>query len=84
MPSTWRVHVLARRLRDEGIQATVDEEDVYSLDSERRTAVVTALIAERTNFPMVVVDGVVVCHDGVDADAVVRALQGVRPDGGCC
>lgn len=84
MPSTWRVHVITRRLRDEGIQAAVDEQDVYSLDPERRTTVVTTLIAEQTNFPMVIVDGVIACHGGVDADAVVRALRKGSADGGCC
>jgi len=53
----------------------MDECDVYALDPGLRRTVIDVLIAEHAGFPMVVVSGAVVCHDGVDLDAVVCAVR---------
>ncbi len=84
MPSTWRVHVIEERLSLEGIPAQVSECDVYALPKDERTTVVSTLIAERTSFPMVLVNGAVVSHNGVDLDAVVRAAREQLLEGDCC
>ncbi len=85
MPSAWRVHVIEATLRDGGFRLPVSECDVYSLPAKERTAVVDALIAEHTSFPMVMVRGRVVCHGGIDLDAVMRSVREGEDDAcGCC
>ncbi|MEA5076146.1 MAG: hypothetical protein VB139_07345 [Coriobacteriia bacterium] len=85
MPSTWRVHVIEAALVAEGFRMPVADCDVYSLPAAARTAVVDILIAERASFPMVMVYGRVVCHGGVDLDAVIRAVrEGASDACGCC
>jgi hypothetical protein len=84
MPSTWRVHVINERLRDEGIRAFVTERDLYSLTGVERHAVLDAMIADHAEPPMVIAGGVVACSGGVDLDAVVRASREVLADGDCC
>lgn len=75
MPSTWRVRVIDERLLREGIRARLEECDIYSLRAELRKAVTDAIVAENASFPMVLVDGDVVSHGGVDLDAVVAAVR---------
>jgi disulfide oxidoreductase YuzD len=82
MPSAWRVHVLEQRLREAGFNIGVSECDVYALEPADRTRVVDLIVAERAAFPMVLLDGAVVCHGGVDVDAVLRAIQEAPSD--CC
>jgi len=84
MPTAWRVHALEARLRAEGLDAPVSDCDVYSLPAEECTRLVDVLIAEQTSFPMVLVDGTVVCHAGVDLDTVVQAVRGGGDHAGCC
>ena len=84
MPTAWRVHALEARLRAEGLDALVADRDVYALPAAERTRVVDVLVARQTSFPMVMVDGVVVCHAGVDLDTVVQAVRGGGDHAGCC
>ncbi|MBN1192166.1 MAG: hypothetical protein JXA36_00525 [Coriobacteriia bacterium] len=85
MPSAWRVRVVEKRLESVGIRALVSERDVYALDSADRAAVLDVLVGAEASFPMVLVNGAVVCHGGVDLDAVARSLQqGPASAGRCC
>lgn len=85
MPSTWRAHVIEAALVAEGFRLPVVDCDVYSLPGGERKAVVDVLIAEQASFPMVLVHGRVVCHGGVDLEAIVRAVrEGTGDACGCC
>jgi disulfide oxidoreductase YuzD len=94
MPSTWRVHVIAERLRLHGITAAVRQADVYELSTDERHALVDALVAGQDAYPMVMVDGKVACAGGIDLEAIVGAATAVPTDsptpggcdcgGGCC
>lgn len=84
MPTAWRVHVIEAALRAEGLDVRVSDCDVYSLPAPQRTRVVDALVAEQTSFPMVLVGHEVVCHAGLDLDAIVRAVREGYDDDGCC
>lgn len=75
MPTAWRVHVIEARLEAEDLDIAVSDCDVYALPARERTRVADVLIAEKTSFPMVLVDGDVVCHAGLDLDAIVRAVR---------
>lgn len=83
MPSAWRVRVIDERLRREGIRARLEECDIYSLAPELRHVVLDAVVAVQAGFPMVLVDGEVVSHDGVDLDAVLGAVK-EEAARGCC
>ncbi len=63
------------RLRAEGIEASVLERDLLSLEGAERQAVLDAMVRQSADVPMVLVDGVVVCSDGVDLDAMVAAAR---------
>ncbi|MCK8114861.1 hypothetical protein [Anaerosoma tenue] len=84
MPTAWRVHALEAALAAQGLPGRVTDCDVYALPAAERTRVVDLLIAEQTSFPMVMVDSEVVCHAGVDLDAVVQAVLGGGDHAGCC
>lgn len=84
MPGAWRVHVIEERLRGEGVVAEVKELDIHALPAELRNRVTDVLAAERAEFPMVIVNGRVACHGGIDLEAVVRASREVLDDGSCC
>ena len=84
MPSAWSLHVIEERLRTDGIRAGVAECDVYSLPADQRTTVIDVLIAEQTSFPMVLVGGRVVSHNGIDLDSIVRAAREAAADDNCC
>lgn len=75
MPGAWRVRVMGERLRAEGIEAVVVECDVFSLEGAERQTVFDAMIDRMADAPMVLVDGVVICSDGVDLDAMVAAAR---------
>jgi hypothetical protein len=75
MPGTWRAHVIAERLKEAGIQATVMESDVFVLEGDERRAVLDAVVAEHADFPMVLVGGVVACHGGIDLDTVMSVAE---------
>lgn len=75
MPATWRVRVIDEALRKAGFRASLSECDVYGLTGDDRKAATDAIIAEQASFPMVIVNGRVVCHGELDIDAVVRAVQ---------
>jgi disulfide oxidoreductase YuzD len=83
MPTAWRVHAIESALAAEGLPGQVSDCDVYALPAGERTHVVDVLIAERTSFPMVLVDDEVVCHAGVELEAVVSAVR-ERSDGASC
>lgn len=76
MPAAWRLHVIAARLQAEGIDATVAERDLYSLEGAARHAVLDALIAHGGEPPLVLVGDDVACCDGIDLDAVVASARG--------
>ena len=76
MPGTWRAHVIAERLKEAGLAATVFESDVFVLEGDERRAVLDAVVAEHADFPMVLVDGVVACHGGIDLDKVMSVAEG--------
>jgi hypothetical protein len=75
MPATWRVHVLRARLAAEGIDATVIERDLYSLEGGERATVLDAMIRDGADPPMVLVDGVLACAGDLDVDATVVAAR---------
>ncbi|MBN2848024.1 MAG: hypothetical protein JXP72_06195 [Coriobacteriia bacterium] len=75
MPGTWRAHVIAERLKAAGIPATVMESDVFVLEGDERRAILDAVVAEHADFPMVLVDGIVACHGGIDVDAVMSVAE---------
>ena len=77
MPTAWRVHVIKAALKAEGLDMLVSYCDVYTLSAADRTRVVDVLIAEQTSFPMVLVGDAVVCHAGLDLDAIVHAACGL-------
>ncbi|MHB8050687.1 MAG: hypothetical protein ACYDHQ_05655 [Coriobacteriia bacterium] len=81
MPTAWRVHVIEAALKAEDLDVAVSDCDVYALPAIERTRVVDVLIAEKTSFPMVLADGAVVCHAGLDLDAIVRAARGAASAG---
>jgi hypothetical protein len=76
MPSTWRAHVIAQRLRREGVSAEVVERDVYSLSGLTRHLVLDAMVFQRHDLPMVLVGAAVVCHGDLDLEAIVDAAKG--------
>lgn len=84
MPTAWRVHAIEAALAAEGLPGQVSDRDVYSLPAAERTRVVDLLIAEQTSFPMVMVDGEIVCHAGVELEAIVRAIRERSRSAGCC
>ena len=75
MPGAWRVRVMNERLRAEGIEASVLERDLLSLEGGERQVVLDAMVARGANVPMVLLEGVVVCSDEVDLDAIVAAAR---------
>lgn len=75
MPAAWRLHVIAARLQADGIDATVVESDLYSLEGAARHAVLDVLIAGGGEPPLVLVGDEVACCDGIDLDAVVEAVR---------
>ena len=83
MPGTWRAHVIAERLRTEGLSAEVMERDLYSLVDVERHAVLDAMIVRQAEPPMVVVNGVVACFAGIDLDAIVSTAREAKAGGGC-
>jgi hypothetical protein len=62
-------------LQEAGITAEVDERDLYELADEERTVVMDAMIHDGHDVPMVLVEGRIVCTDGVDLDAAVFAAR---------
>lgn len=76
MPETWRARVLHERLTAYGIAAEVRVSDIYTLEGAERHAALDAVVAEHAGFPMVIVDGCVACHGGIDVDAVMEAVRG--------
>lgn len=84
MPGAWRAHVIEARLRSAGVRAEVEELDIYALPAELRNRVTDVLVAERAEFPVVIVNGTVACHSGIDTDAVLRAAKEVPSGGSCC
>lgn len=81
MPTAWRVHVIEATLTAHGLDVPVSDCDVYALSADDRTRVVDVLLVEKTSFPMVLVGGVVVCHAGLDLDAIVLAVRGAASEG---
>lgn len=75
MPAAWRVRVIGERLRAEGIEAVVLARDLLSLEGSERQAALDAMVVRGADVPMVLVDGAVVCSDGVDLDAMVAAAR---------
>ena len=75
MPAAWRVRVMNERLRAEGIEASVLERELLSLEGGERQIVLDAMVVRGADVPMVLVDGFVVCSDGVDLDAMVAAAR---------
>jgi hypothetical protein len=84
MPSTWRAHVIAQRLQREGVRAEVVERDVYSLTGLARHLVLDEMVFHRHDLPMVLVGAAIVCHDGIDLDAVVDAAKGKSAGADTC
>ena len=84
MPSTWRAHAIAQRLRREGIRAEVVERDIYSLSGLTRHLVLDEMVFRRRDLPMVLVGAAIVCHDGIDLDAIVDAAKGRSAGANAC
>lgn len=84
MPSAWRAHVIAERLRQEGLRAAVDEFDIYRLPPEMRHLVLDVMVAEHASFPLVIVNQKVASHSGVDLEAVLRAAREAAAEDCCC
>ena len=75
MPSTWRVHVIAERLKQAGIDAFVRESDVFALEGLERAAASDAMIARGAEPPMVLVEGALACHGDIDLDAIEKTAE---------
>ncbi len=76
MPSGFRLQVLESKLSEAGITAEVDERDLHALTDDERTIVMDAMIRDGHDVPMVLVNGHIVCTDGIDIDAVIAAAGG--------
>lgn len=84
MPSAWRVQVIGESLRRSGLHAELEEYDVYALPPELRHRVLDVIVAQGAEFPMVLVNGEVACHSGIDLTAVARAAREAMNDDTCC
>lgn len=84
MPSTWRVQVIGEALGRAGVRAELDEYDVYALPPELRHRVLDSIVKQQAEFPMVLVNGEVACHSGIDLTAVLRAAWETMADDSCC
>lgn len=76
MPSGFRLQVLESKLNGAGIKAQVDERDLYELGDAERTTVMDAMIHDGHDVPMVLVNGRIVCTNGVDIGGVILACKG--------
>ena len=78
MPDSWRVHVIASLLSADGIAAEIVLRDIYTLVDIERHAVLDAMLRERAEPPMAIVEGVVACVGGYDIDAILAAARRLR------
>lgn len=75
MPVAWRLHVLEEKLaRDVGSGFVIESVDLYGLEMDEQHTAIDAVIKTCGDFPVVLVDGEVVCVGDVDADAIVAAV----------
>lgn len=84
MPAAWRVHVIEERLRECGLDAEVRERDIYSAPPAEREEILAAVVKEKAAFPMVLVNGRIACHSGIDLDRIEGAAREVPRGVSCC
>gem|GEM_PF-3218692 len=61
-----------------GIAAQVDERDIYALADDERNMVMDAMIHDGRDVPMVLMEGRIVCTDGIDLEATVKAAEALK------
>ena len=78
MPVTWRLHVLEERLRrDFGEVFAIETVDLYGVSPLEQSAAIDAMVETQGDFPITLVNGVVVCVSDIDADAIADQVAKV-------
>ena len=78
MPVTWRLHVLGERLkRDFGEVFALETVDLYGVSLLEQSAAIDAMVEMQGDFPITLVNGVVVCVSDIDADAIADQVAKV-------
>lgn len=76
MPLEHRLLALDDRLRREvGESFSIDRVDLYGLAPLEQHTAIRAVMTACGDFPVVFVDGEVVCVGDIDADAIVTAVR---------
>jgi len=76
MPVEWRLHVLEEKLKREvGDRFVIDSVDLYGLTPADQHVVISAIVAQSGDFPVVLVDGAVACVGDIDATAIAAVAS---------